>query len=35
MFKRDVKPLEEILQQFIRDEGLETPLLQQRAIDAW
>ena len=35
MFKRDVKPLEEILQQFIRDEGLETPLLQQRAMDAW
>lgn len=35
MFKRDVKPLGEILQRFIREEGLETPLLQKRLVDAW
>lgn len=35
MFRRDVKPLSAILQQFIRDEGLETPLLQKRVIDSW
>jgi predicted nucleic acid-binding Zn ribbon protein len=35
MFKRDVKPLGDILRQFIRKEGLETPLLQRRVVDAW
>lgn len=35
MFKRDAKPLSDILRQFIRSEGLETPLLQKRAVDAW
>lgn len=35
MFKRDVKALDDLLQQFIRNEGLETPLLQKRTIDAW
>ncbi len=35
MFKRDVKPLSDILRQFIRNEGLETPLLQRRVVDAW
>ena len=35
MFKRDVKPLSDILRQFIRNEGLETPLLQKRVVDAW
>lgn len=35
MFKRDVKPLGDVLQQFLRNEGLETPLLQKRIIDAW
>ena len=35
MFKRDVKPLSDILRQFIRSEGLETPLLQKRVVDAW
>lgn len=35
MFKRDVKPLADILRQFIRNEGLETPLLQKRVVDAW
>lgn len=35
MFKRDVKPLGEVLMKFLRDEGLETPLQQKRLIDAW
>ena len=35
MFKRDVKSLGDILSQFIRKEGLETPLLQKRVIDSW
>jgi predicted nucleic acid-binding Zn ribbon protein len=35
MFKRDVKPLGDVLQQFLRSEGLETPLLHKRVIDAW
>ena len=35
MFKRDVKPLGDVLRQFIRNEGLETPLLQKRVVDAW
>ncbi len=35
MFRRDVKPLGEVLQKYIRDSGLETPLLQKRAVDAW
>lgn len=35
MFRRDVKPLGEVLMKFLRDEGLETPLQQKRLIDAW
>lgn len=35
MFKREVKPLGDVLQQFLRQEGLETPLLQMRVVDAW
>lgn len=35
MFKRDVKSINDILQQFLRKEGLETPLQQKRLIDAW
>lgn len=35
MFRQDVKPLSELLQQFIRKEGLETPLLQKRVINSW
>jgi predicted nucleic acid-binding Zn ribbon protein len=35
MFKRDVKTLGEVLQKLLRDEGLETPLLQKRLVDAW
>ncbi len=35
MFKREVLPLSAILQKLLRQEGLETPLLQKRLIDAW
>ena len=35
MFKRDVKPLKDILNILLREEGLETPLLQKRLIDSW
>ena len=35
MFKREVKSIKDILQQFLRKEGLETPLQQKRLIDAW
>ena len=35
MFRKDVQPLGDILQKFLRDEGLETPLLQRCVIDAW
>jgi len=35
MFKRKVQSLSDVLQQFLRQEGLETPLQQKRLIDAW
>lgn len=35
MFRRDVKSINDVLRQFIRNEGLETPLLQRRVIDSW
>lgn len=35
MFKREVKSINDILKQFLRKEGLETPLQQKRLIDAW
>ncbi|MBP5277690.1 MAG: DUF721 domain-containing protein [Prevotella sp.] len=35
MFKRDVVPLSQVLQRFLRDNGLETPLQQKRLIDSW
>ena len=35
MFKRDVKPLGDLLQTFLRNEGLETPLKQKRLLDVW
>ena len=35
MFKREVKSIHDNLQQFLRKEGLETPLMQKRLIDAW
>ena len=35
MFKRHPRSLEAILLNFIRTEGLETPLLQKRLIHSW
>ena len=35
MFKKRVLTIDEILQRFLREEGLETPLLQKRLIDSW
>ena len=35
MFKRNVQTLDNVINQFLRKEGLETPLLQKRLIDAW
>ena len=35
MFRREVKSIADLLNMYLRREGLETPLLQKRAIDAW
>jgi predicted nucleic acid-binding Zn ribbon protein len=35
MRRNRAKPLGEIIQQFLREEGLETPLNEQRLLDAW
>ncbi len=35
MFRLKPKTIGEVLSRFLRDEGLETPLLQKRVIDAW
>lgn len=35
MFKKHPELLHDILKRFLREEGLETPLLQQRAVAAW
>ena len=35
MFRREVQPLDDLVNKFLRQEGLETPLLQKRLIDAW
>lgn len=35
MQRRTVKSLKDVLAQLIREQGLETPLLQKRLIDAW
>lgn len=35
MFRREVKPLTELLNKFLRQEGLEVPLQQKRLIDNW
>lgn len=35
MFKRRVLSLDDVVGQFLRHEGLETPLQQKRMIDAW
>ena len=35
MFRRDVKNIKDLVMQNLRENGLETPLLQRRLIDAW
>jgi predicted nucleic acid-binding Zn ribbon protein len=35
VFKREVLSISDVLSQFLRREGLETPLLQRRLIDSW
>ena len=35
MFKRSVLPIDDLLKKFLREQGLETPLLQKHCIDAW
>lgn len=35
MFKRHPKSIAELLNAYLRNEGLETPLLQKRLVDAW
>ncbi|MGI6221995.1 MAG: DciA family protein [Prevotella sp.] len=35
MKKREVKTIADLLPQFLREEGLETPLLQKRLLDSW
>lgn len=35
MFRQKVKSLAELLPEFLRSEGLETPLQQKRLLDSW
>ena len=35
MFKREIKNIGDLIRQNMRNQGLETPLLQKRLIDAW
>lgn len=35
MFKRDVLSLADVINRCLRQNGLETPLLQKRVIDSW
>ena len=35
MFKRDVKSIKDLIMQNLRVNGLETPLLQKRLVEAW
>ena len=35
MFRREVKSVADVLQQLLREEGLEIPLQQKRLIDSW
>lgn len=35
MFKREVKDIKELILRNLRAQGLETPLLQKRLVDAW
>lgn len=35
MFRRDVKPIGDLLLRNLRQQGLETPLLQKRIVESW
>ena len=35
MFRRDVKIIKDLVMSNLRENGLETPLLQKRLVDAW
>lgn len=35
MFRRKVKPVNDIVAELLRTQGLETPLMQKRLIDSW
>ena len=35
MFKREVKNIKDLILKNLREQGLETPLLQKRLIDSW
>ena len=35
MFKQQPQAISDILQQLLREQGLETPLCQKRLVDAW
>ena len=35
MFRRDVKSIKDLVMSNLRENGLETPLLQKRLVDAW
>ena len=35
MFRRDVKSIKELIMRNLRVQGLETPLLQKRLVEAW
>ena len=35
MFRRDVKNIKDLVMQNLRENGLETPFLQKRLVDAW
>ncbi len=35
MFKRDVKDIKTLILQTLREQGLDTPLLQKRLVEAW
>ena len=35
MFRRDVQNLSDVLNRCLRQNGLETPLLQHRLVNAW
>lgn len=35
MFRKEVKPISELLSQYLRRQGMETPLMQRRVVDLW